>query len=67
MTNGHGLPGREQSDNGGVTTVREWGGGRDRRTEIDRISVKAFTIAMNSPWCQFIRCKDHSDIAMSRF
>ena len=42
LTNGHGLPGREQSDNG---EVREWGWGRGRRPEIARISVKAFAVA----------------------
>ena len=57
VTNGHGLPGREQSDNGGVRpivfqaspppfTPLSYGGmkGEGRRSEIDRISVKAFAV-----------------------
>ena len=43
VTNGHDLPGREQSDNEGWG--RQWGGGRGRRPDIDRISVKVFTVA----------------------
>ena len=54
VTNEHGLSGREQSDNGGVRpivfpslhpTLVRWGGGRGKRSEIDRISVEAFAVA----------------------
>ena len=44
VTNGHGLPGRVVRQWRG-TTVGEWGGGTARRSEIARISVKAFAIA----------------------
>ena len=58
VINGHGLPVREQSDNGRVrpivcraspppstSTLVRLGGGRGRRSEIDQISVKAFAVA----------------------
>ena len=53
VTNRHGLPCREQSDNGGVRPY-DSGVESGRRPEIARISVKAFAIAMNSVWCHFI-------------
>ena len=41
VTSGHGLPGREQSDNGGVRPYDSGVGGRGDA----RISVKAFAVA----------------------
>ena len=45
VTNGHGLPGREQSDNEGVRPYESGVERGGRRLEIARISVKAFAVA----------------------
>ena len=49
------------------TTIREWGGGKKRRSEIDRISVKAFAVAPR--WIVYFVTLFvvRIDIAMSRF
>ena len=54
VTNGHGLPGREQSDNEGV---RPYESGVERGETLGNrsISVKTFAVAYFL-WCQFIRC-----------
>ena len=68
VTNGHGLPGREQSDNGGVRPYEsgvEGGETLGKRSDLCKGIFRS--TAMNSLWCHFICSYGHCNIAMSRF
>ena len=55
VTNGHGLPGREQSDNGGVRPYESGvEGGETLGNQSDLCKSICRSTEMNSLWCHFI-------------